>query len=62
MEGYCPEVKKGWEKKSKGKLDLTKLVGHWRNVFDADHKSGQDCLGITLDFVDNEKKKVLHLK
>jgi len=49
LNGTCPEIHRGWKDNSGGKsLDLEKLGGHWRLVYDAhDAKTadkGDDCV------------------
>lgn len=51
LAGECPEVAFGWDRDFQGRMDWTRLVGHWRNVFDSDHTSGHDCLSMNLDEV-----------
>ena len=62
MAGHCPEVAFGWDDSFRGKLDLNKIQGHWRNVYDADWASGHDCLSIDLSPASDTNSTKLYMK
>jgi len=63
LPGHCPKILGGWQDLGKGKLDLDKIKGQWRNVYDShEHTEGYDCLAIKFaDFEENKNATKVHL-
>jgi hypothetical protein len=50
FSGPCPKVTQPWDEAVKGKLDLEKLKGVWRNIYDnEDHSKDYECQAIKID-------------
>jgi hypothetical protein len=42
--GKCPKITKPWDDSQKGRLDLERLKGLWRNVYDSEkHSEDFEC-------------------
>ena len=41
LPGSCPKITKQWDEQAKGKLELGKIQGIWKNIYDnEDHAEG----------------------
>ena len=49
LKGACPKVTDSWDDSINGKLDISRLSGSWRIVYDHHNQENMDCMSIKLE-------------